>query len=152
MARTFMGAFNAEVTSLPWTTPTPYPHVSPILLAFFSGGALEVAFDDMSFFLLKSWDVEDRIILDCISRLFGLSLLVLGNYPPWHRPWVLMESGSSHKFSGPTHLNRYSIVCLRFYFLFYEFPFFFTPFPFLILSSFHFRPLFYNRKEIWWSW
>ena len=101
MDRTFVGVFNAEVTSLPRTTPTPYPHVSLILLAFSSGGALEAAFDDMSLFPLKSWDAEDRVILGCISRLFGISLLVLGNYYPRHGPWVLMESGPGHKFSGP---------------------------------------------------
>ena len=97
-----MGAFNVEVTSLPRTTPTLYPHVSPILLTSSSGGALEAAFDDMSLFPLKCWDAEDRVILGCISRLFGLSPLVLGNYSPRHRFWVLMESGPGHKFSGPT--------------------------------------------------
>ena len=102
MDRTFVGAFNVEVTSLPRTTPTLYPHVCPILLASSSGGALEATFDDMSLFPLKSWDAEDRIILGCISRLFGLSPLVLGNYSPRHGPWVLMESGPGHKFSGPT--------------------------------------------------
>ena len=76
--------------------------MSPSLLAFSSGGALEAAFDDTSLFLLKSWDAEDKVILGCISRLFGLSLFVLGNYSPRHRPWVLMKSGSGHKFSGPT--------------------------------------------------
>jgi len=78
--------------------------VSPILLASSSGGALEAAFDDMSLFPLKSWDAEDRVILGCISRLFGFSPLVLGNYSPRHEPWVLIESGSGHKFSGPTSL------------------------------------------------
>ena len=76
--------------------------MSPILLVFSSGGALEAAFDDMSLFPLKSWDAEDRVILGCTSRLFGLSPLVLGNYSPRYGPWVLMESGSGHKFSGPT--------------------------------------------------
>ena len=72
-----MGAFNAEVTSFPWTIPTPYPHVGPILLALSSGGALEAAFDDMPPFPLKSWDAEDRVVLSCIFRPFGLSPLVL---------------------------------------------------------------------------
>ena len=57
--------------------------------------------DDMSLFPLKSRDAEDRVILGCISRLFDLSPLVLGNYSPRHGPWVLMESGPGHKFSGP---------------------------------------------------
>ena len=76
--------------------------MSPILLAFSSGGALEAAFNDMSLFPLKSWDAKDRVILGCISRLFGLSLLVLDNYYPRRGPWILMESGPGHKFSGPT--------------------------------------------------
>ena len=81
--------------------------MSPILLAFSSGGALEAVFDDMSLFPLKSWDAEDRVILGCISRLFGLSPLVLGNYSLRHGPWVLMESGPGHKFSGPTIINEH---------------------------------------------
>ena len=85
--------------------------MSPILLAFSSGGASEAALDDMSLFSLKSWDAEDRVILSCISRLFGLSLLVLGNYSPRHGSWVLMEGGPGHKFSGPT-LN---ILCFGSY-------------------------------------
>ena len=102
MARTFVSAFNVEVTSSPWTTPTLYPHASPILLAFSFGSALEAAFDDISFFPFRPWDAEDMVILDCISRLFGLSLLVLDNFSPRGGPWALMESGLGHKFSGPT--------------------------------------------------
>ena len=56
----------------------------------------------MSLFPLKPRDAEDRVILGCTSRRFGLSPLVLGNYSPRHEPWVLMESGPGHKFSGPT--------------------------------------------------
>ena len=63
---------------------------------------MEAAFDDMSFFPFRAWDAEDRVILGCISRLFGLSLFVLGNYSPRRGPWALMESGPRHKFSGPT--------------------------------------------------
>ena len=74
-----MGAFNVEVTYLPGTTPTLYPHVGPILLASSSRGVLEAAFDEMSLFPLKSWDAEDRVILGCVFRLFGLSLLVLSS-------------------------------------------------------------------------
>ena len=76
--------------------------MGPILLASSSGGLLEAAFDDMSLFPSKPWDAEDRVILDCVSRLFGLSLLVLGNYLPRHGPWALVESGPGRKFSGPT--------------------------------------------------
>ena len=76
-----------------------YPHVGPILLTSSSGGVLEATFDETSFFPLKSWDAEDRVILGCVSRLFGLSLLVLGNYHPRHGPWALVESGPGRKFS-----------------------------------------------------
>ena len=76
--------------------------MGPILLASSSGGVLEAAFDEMSLFPLKSWDAEDRVILGCVSRLFGLSLLVLGKYPPQHGPWALVKSGPGRKFSGPT--------------------------------------------------
>ena len=82
----------------------------PILLTFSFVGDLEAAFDDMSLFPLKSWDAEDRVILGCIFRLFGISLLVLGNYYPRHGPWVLMESGPGHKFSGPTIALQKSAV------------------------------------------
>ena len=70
----------------------------------------------MSFFPFKPWDVEDKVILGYISRLLGLSLLVLGNYSPRHGPWVLMESGPTHKFSGPTelfHLGKYNLKILH---------------------------------------
>ena len=75
--------------------------MNPILFALSSEGALEAAFDDMSLFFLKSWDAEDRVILGCIYRLFGLSLFVLGNHSPRHGPWALVESGPGRKFSGP---------------------------------------------------
>ena len=93
MARAFVGAFNAKVTSFPLTIPTLHPHASPIPLAFSFGSALEAAFDDVSLFLFSPRDAEDRVILGCISKPFGLSLLVLGNYSPRRRPWALMESG-----------------------------------------------------------
>ena len=76
--------------------------MSPILLAFSSEGAREVAFDDRLIFLLKSWEAEDRDILGCVYGPFGLSLLVLGNAHPQHEPWVLMKSGLDCKHSSPT--------------------------------------------------
>ena len=60
--------------------------MSPILLAFSSEGVLEVAFDDILIFLLKSWEAEDRDILGCVYGPFGLSPLVLDNYSPRHGP------------------------------------------------------------------
>ena len=101
MVRTFADAFNAEGTYLPWTSSTPYPHVGPILLASSSGGFLGEAFNEMLLFPLKSWNVEDRVILSCAPRHFGLSLFVLGKYLPRYRPWVLVKRGPNHKFSGP---------------------------------------------------
>ena len=97
MAGTFVGAFNAEVTYLPWTTPTRYPHEGPILLASSSGCVLGAAFDVMSFFPSETWDAEDSVILGCAPRLFGISLFVLGNFPPRHGTWALEERGSSRK-------------------------------------------------------
>ena len=76
--------------------------MSPTLLAFSSEGALEAAFDDISISLLKSWEAEDRVILGCIYRPFGLSLFIPGNPYPRHGPWVLMESGPGCEFSSPT--------------------------------------------------
>ena len=76
--------------------------MGPILLASSSGGLLEAAFDDMSLFPSKSWDAKDKVILGYISRLFGLSPLVLDNYSPRHGPWALVERGPDHKFPGPT--------------------------------------------------
>ena len=76
--------------------------MSPILLAFSSEGAREVAFDDRLIFLLKSWEAEDKDILGCVYGPFGLSLLVLGNAHPWHGPWALMGSGPGSELSGPT--------------------------------------------------
>ena len=70
VAALFRGPFPiyAEVLSFPCTASIPY---SPFLL-----GAL--------------WDAEDRIVLDYISRPFGLSLYVLGNVSPRLGPKVLM--------------------------------------------------------------
>ena len=84
--------------------------MSLILLAFFSEGAQEVAFDDIPIFLLKSWEAEDRAVLGCIYGPFGLSLFVLGNPYPRHGPWVLMESGPGCEFFGPTIAHQNPVV------------------------------------------
>ena len=55
----------------------------------------------MSFFPSRSWDAEDRIILGCISRPFGLSLHVLGNVSPRRGPWALMYSGPGSQILWP---------------------------------------------------
>ena len=101
MARTFVGALNAKVTSFPRTIPTLYPHASPNLLAFSYGSVSEVAFDDVSFFLFSPRDAEDRVIIGYIFRPFGLSSLVLDNYSPRRRPWALMESGPGPQILQP---------------------------------------------------
>ena len=88
-ARTFVGAFNAEVTVFPWTAPTLYPRAHPTVLALSSGIALGVAFDGVSFFPSKFWDAEDKIVLGYISRPFGLSLHVFGDVSPQRGPWAL---------------------------------------------------------------
>ena len=73
---------------------------------------MEAAFVDMLLFPLKSWDAEDRVILGCVSRPFGLSLLVLDDYPPQHGSWALVESGPSRKFSGPTSVYTKVMVTM----------------------------------------
>ena len=90
-ARTFVGAFNVEVTAFPWTAPTLYPRARPTVLALSSGSALEVAFDGVLLFPSKFWDAEDRIVLGYISRPFGLSLHVLDNISLRRGPWALMQ-------------------------------------------------------------
>ena len=67
----------------------------------FFGSALEAAFDDVSFFLFRPWDAEDRVILGYISRPFGLLLLVLDNYSPRRGSWALMESGRGPQILWP---------------------------------------------------
>ena len=76
--------------------------MSPILLAFSSEGAWEVPLDNRLIFLLKSWEAEDRDILNCEYGQFGLSLLVLGISHPRHGHWALMGSGPGCELSGPT--------------------------------------------------
>ena len=40
----------------------------------------EVAFDDVPFFPSRIWDAENRIVIGNVSRLFELSLFVLGHF------------------------------------------------------------------------
>ena len=80
------------------------PRASPILLAFSSGSALGAAFDEMSFFPSRPWDAEDKVILGCTSRPFGLSLLVLGNFSPQRGPWALMKSGLRSQILWPHNI------------------------------------------------
>ena len=68
---------------------------------------MEAAFDDVSLFLFSPRDAEDRVILGCIFRPFGLSLLVLSNYFPQRRSWALMESGPGPQILWPHNIfNR----------------------------------------------
>ena len=60
------------------------------------------AFVEKLLFPLKSWSAEDRVILGCSTRHFGLSPFVFDKYTPWHGLWALIERGLDHKFPGPT--------------------------------------------------
>ena len=88
--------------------------MSPIPLAFSSGSALEVAFDDVSLFPFGPQDAEDRVILGCISKPFGLSLLVLGNYSPRRGPWALMESGPGPQILWPHTMFTLHYLIMKF--------------------------------------
>ena len=52
VTRTFVGAFNVEVTAFPWTAPILYPRARLTVLALSSENALGAAFDGVPFFLL----------------------------------------------------------------------------------------------------
>ena len=86
--------------------PEPVSHRTPTWVPFYShllqGACLGVAFNETLLFPLKSWSAEDRVILGCSPRHFGLSPFVLDKYPPRHRPRVLIERGPDHKFPDPT--------------------------------------------------
>ena len=75
-----VGAFNAEVTVSPWIAPAPYAHGYPTILVLLLGVLWEVAFAGMLFFPPGIWDAESRIVLSNVSRLFRLSLFVLGHF------------------------------------------------------------------------
>ena len=47
---------------------------------FLLGAFQEATFAGVLFFPPEIWDAESRIILDNVSRLFGLSLFVLGHF------------------------------------------------------------------------
>ena len=86
--------------------PEPVSHHTPTWVPFYShllqGAFLGAAFNETLLFPLKSWSAEDRVILGCSPRHFGLSPFVLGKYPPRHGPRALIERGPDHKFPGPT--------------------------------------------------
>ena len=77
------------------------PRASPILPVFSFESVLDAAFGDVSFFPFRPLDAEDRAILGCTFRPFGLSPLVLGNYSPRRGPWALMESGPGPQILWP---------------------------------------------------
>ena len=60
------------------------------VFALSSGSALGTAFNGVLLLPSRFWDAEDRIVLDYISRPFGLPLHVLGNASPRRGPWALM--------------------------------------------------------------
>ena len=59
------------------------------------------AFDGVSFFPSRFWDAEDKIVLGCIPKPFGLSFHVLGNVSPRRGPWTLMYSGPESQILWP---------------------------------------------------
>ena len=63
--------------------------------SFLRGALWEAAFDGVPFFPLGIWDAENRIFLDNVSRLFGLSLFVLG-----HFSLLGVDLGLSIKWAG----------------------------------------------------
>ena len=75
-----MGAFNVEVTVSHWIAPAPYAHGYPTVLVLLLGVLWEAVFVGVLFFPLGIWDAESRIVLGNVSRLFGLSLFILGNF------------------------------------------------------------------------
>ena len=76
---------------------------------------MEAAFDDVSLFPFSPRDAEDRVILGCLSRPFGLSLLVLDNYSPRYGPWALLESGPGPQILWP-HISIFEIpICMEKY-------------------------------------
>ena len=91
-----------------WHLLAHYSHTVPPCEShstrLFFGSTLETAFDDVSFFPFRPWDAKDKVILGCISRPFGLSILVLGNYSPRPGPWALMESGPGPQILWPHKL------------------------------------------------
>ena len=98
-----MGAFNAEVTVSPWIAPAPYAHGYPTVLVLLLGALWEAAFAGVLFFPPRIWDAEDRIVLGNVSRLFGLSLFVLGHFSLLGMGLRLsIKSGGVVKFFGPT--------------------------------------------------
>ena len=87
--------------------PEPVLHRTATWVSFYShllqGAFLVAAFIETLLFPLKSWSAEDRVVLSCSPRHFGLSPFILGTYPPRHGPRALIERGPDHKFPGPTY-------------------------------------------------
>ena len=83
--------------------------MSPIPLAFSSRSALEAAFDDVLLFPFSPQDAEDRVILGCLPRPLGLSLLVLDNYSPRRGAWALTGNGPRPQILWP-HNSYYKNV------------------------------------------
>ena len=70
--------------------PEPVLHRTPTWIPFYSrflqGAFLATTIIETLLFPLKSWSAEDRVILSCSTRHFGLSPFVLGKYSPQHGP------------------------------------------------------------------
>ena len=85
VATLFRGPFpiNAEVFSFSLNR-------SYTVFVISSESALGTAFDGVPLLPSRFWDAEDRIVLDYISRPFGLPLHVLDYASPRCGPWALM--------------------------------------------------------------
>ena len=97
--------------------PDPVSRRTPMWAPFYShflqGAFLEAAIIETLLFPLKSWSAEDRVILGCSTRHFGLSSFILGKYPPRHGPRALIERGPDHKFPGPTIIIIISLTFMH---------------------------------------
>ena len=72
----------------------------------------EAAFDGGSFFPSGIWNAENRIVLGNSSRLFGLSLFVLGHFFLLGVGLELsIKWAGVVKFFGPTGLKAVKIKC-----------------------------------------
>ena len=106
-----MGAFNTEVIVSPWIAPTPYAHGYPTVLVLLLGALWEAAFIGMLFFPPGIWDAENRIVLGNVSRLFGLSLFVLGHFSlPDMGLGLCIKWARVVKFLGPTIVPQNLVV------------------------------------------
>ena len=80
-------------------------HCTPVRVLFYSpfllGALWGLPLMTCHFSLLGPRDAEDRVILSCISRPFGLPLHVLSSDSPRRGPRALIESGPGSQILWP---------------------------------------------------